>query len=88
MPLLQSAGSDLFVRFERLPFARGFIVLREADAHGRCGRAFDLDLEGVATALDLVRNTTGRLRVRITAVNGPPRQCDSHAEHGEACTNS
>ncbi len=84
-----SAGSDHFVRFERLLFACGFIVLREADdAHGRCGRAFDLDLEGVATAPDLVRNTTGRLRVRITVVNGPLRQCDSHAEHGEAGTNS
>jgi len=66
-----SVGSDLFLRFERLLFARGFIVLREAEAHGRCGRAFDLDLEGMATAPDLVRNTTGRLRVRITAVNGP-----------------
>ena len=52
-----SVGSDLFLRFERLLFARGFIVLREAEAHGRCGRAFDLDLEGMATAPDLVRNT-------------------------------
>lgn len=52
-----SASSDLVVRLERLFFARGFIVLREANAHGRCGGALDLDLEGVAAAPDLVRNT-------------------------------
>src|SRR6266480_1866936 len=86
-PPRTSPGGDLFLGLECLLFARRFIVLREADAHSRCGGAFDLDLEGVSAAPDLLRNTACRLRVRIAAVHGPPRQCDGHAEHGETCTN-